>query len=337
MGKKSVLVTGGMGFVGANIALKFMEEGYETILYDITQHEIDFLEEKQGRWRFVRGDVDDWRKVLETVKEYEVEGIVHCALPIPSGSIEMTKANFDACYNLLEVCRLTKLKFVFISSNAAYGYRPDSNPLLETDYAPVLTGAPLDEYGAMKQMCEALTTMYHAVHGVDSVSCRVSWVYGPGTYRGWYPQWFLSNALAGIPVKLDKGGDHEADYTYVKDAARGVYLAFTVRPLKHRLYNITSGRKVSAREVVATVKKIVPGVNIEIGPGQMEKGLGNPGQHPPQVGTMLVTRAEEDLGYTTTPLEQGLRETAEWYSKQSEIITTPEPAQQRVRAAGSGN
>ncbi len=92
-----------------------------------------------------------------------------------------------------------------------------------------------------------------------------------------------------------------------------------------------------AREVVATVKKIVPGVNIEIGPGQMEKGLGDHRQHPPQIGTMLVTRAEEDLGYTTTPLEQGLRETTEWYSKQPEIITTPEPAQLRVRAAGSAN
>ena len=178
----------------------------------------------------------------------------------------------------------------------------------------------------MKQMCEALTTMYHSLLGVDSVSCRTSWVYGPGARQCWYPQWFLSNALAGNPVRLDTGGEHKTNYTYAKDAALGVYLAYTVRPLKHRLYNITSGKKVSAREAVDTVKRIVTGADIEIGPGQMEKGLGNPLIHPLQVGTMPVTRAEEDLGYTTTLLEQGLRETAEWYTKLPEIVVTPDPS-----------
>ncbi len=329
---KSVLITGGMGFIGANCAVKFIEEGYKAILYDIAPSELDILEEKKGQWEFVMGDVQDWRNALDAVRKYEVEGIVHCALPVgpmAAGALmpPMAKANFDACYNLLEVCRLEKLKFVYISSNAAYGYRPDPNPMVETDYAPVLTGprAMLDEYGAMKVMCETLTAMYHDVHGVDSVSCRTSWVYGPATKAGWYPQWFLSNALAGKPAKLEKGGDHKTDYTYVKDTVRGVFLAFTVRPLKHRLYNITSGRKVSAREVVETVRKVVPGADIEVGPGQMEKGLGNLQRHALQVGTMLVTRAEEDLGYTTTPLEQGLRETAEWLKKRPEILTLPDP------------
>jgi nucleoside-diphosphate-sugar epimerase len=271
MGKRrSVLVTGGAGFVGANIALKFMEEGYQAILYDVMECKIDFPKERKGQWVSVIGDVRDWRKVLETVKEYESEGIVHAALLVSPGFMGLTKTNFDACHSLLEVCRLEKLKFVFISSNAAYGYRPDENPMKETDYAPILAGAGLDEYGAMKQMCEALTTMYHAVHGVDSVSCRTSWVYGPGARQCWYPQWFLANALAGVPAKLDKGGEHKPDYTYTKDLALGVYLAFTVRPLKHQLYNITSGEKVSAKEAVETVKKIVPGADLAIGPGQME-------------------------------------------------------------------
>jgi nucleoside-diphosphate-sugar epimerase len=329
MKRRSVLVTGGMGFVGVHTALKFMDEGYETILYDIAEREIDVLEERKGQWAFVMGDVRDWWNVLETVKKYEVEGVVHTTL-IQNPDYwnrfhKVTKPNFDACHTLLEICWLEKLKFVFISSNVAYGYRPDSNPMIESDFAPRFSGAFLDEYGAMKQMCEALTTMYHYVHRVDSVSCRISWVYGPGT-RGhlvWYPQWFLANALAGNPVKLEKGGDHKTDYSYVKDVALGVYLAFTVRPLKHRLYNITSGEKVSARNAAEIVKKIVPGAEIEIGPGQMEKGIGNLRLHPLQMGTMLITQAKEDLGYTTTSLEQGLKETAEWYRKLPEISVAP--------------
>lgn len=327
MKKKCVLITGGMGFIGKHIALQFMENGYEPVLFDVAATDTDMLESKKGQWRFVMGGVEDWPKVLDNVRSHEVEGIVHCALPPLAGSGETTKTNFDGCHNLLSVCRLEKLKFVYTSSNAAYGYRPDGNPLLETDRAPMYEGAraALYEYGAMKQICESLTSMYHAVHGVDTVSVRFGWVWGPGTRRWWYPQWFLANALAGVPAILDEGGDHKADYTYVKDAARGVYLAFTVRPLKHRLYNITSGRKVTAQEVVETVKKVVPGANIKIGPGMMKKGLGNPAVHPVQTGPMLVTQAVEELGYTTTSLEQALRETAEWFRTLPKIPSAPDP------------
>ncbi len=327
MKKKSVLITGGTGFVGKHIALKFIDEGYEPILYDVAATEMELLEQTKGKWRFVTGGVEDWVKVLNTVRENGVEGIVHCALPALPGSGETTKSNFDGCDNLLNACRLEKAKFVYVSSNAAYGHRPDDNPLLETDRAPIFEGAQaaLYEYGAMKHICESLTAMYHAVHGVDSVSVRFGWVYGPGTRRCWYPQWFLANAVAGIPAKLDEGGDHKADYTYVKDAAQGVYLAFTVRPLKHRLFNITSGKKVSALEVVETVRKVVPGADVKIGPGLMKKGLGNPAVHPVQAGPMLVTRAVEDLGYTTTSLEQGLRETAAWFRTLARIPVAPDP------------
>ena len=108
----------------------------------------------------------------------------------------------------------------------------------------------------MKVTCETLTSMYHSVHRVDAVSCRVSWVYGPLATHIWYPVWFLANALAGIPSRLDKGGDFSVDYTYVKDAALGLYLAYAVRPLEHRLFNITSGRKITVTEAAETVRAI---------------------------------------------------------------------------------
>jgi nucleoside-diphosphate-sugar epimerase len=319
---KTILITGGMGFLGLNTALKFMEEGYRTILCGRTQREDPRLEGKSGLWKFVPVDlVNDSQTVLEAVRQYEVEGIIHSALP---GGIKL-ETNLQTCINLLEVCRLTKLKFVFVSSNAAYGCRTDPNPLAETDYVPVLAGSHLDEYSAMKVTCEVVTAMYHSVHGVDSVSCRVSWVYGPGATQMWYPVWFLANALAGIPTHLDKGGNFAIDYTYVKDAALGLFLAYTVRTLEHRLFNMTSGEKISARGAGETVRAIVPGARIHIGPGPMEVGLGNPKIHPVQVGSMLIKKAIKELGYTTTSLEQGLRETAEWLKKQPVIPTKPLP------------
>ena len=68
---KRVMVTGGMGFVASNIALKFIEDGYETILLDIAQIDIDYLDKWKAQWQFVQGGVDDWRKLVETAKAFE--------------------------------------------------------------------------------------------------------------------------------------------------------------------------------------------------------------------------------------------------------------------------
>jgi UDP-glucuronate 4-epimerase len=320
---KSVMITGGMGFLGIHIALKFIEEGYKPVLFDLVEKKWDLLEEKKGQFEFVQGDcVQDWRNVADTARKYKVEGIINPALP----PFPMAKVNFDACFNLLEVCRLEGLKFVYISSNAAYGQRPEGKPMVETDFVPS-PGEPtfLDEYGHMKVLCETLTAMYNAVHKVDSVSCRLSWIYGPCETFMFYPSWMLRRALLGKPAKLDEGGDFKTDYTYVKDGARGIYLAFTVRPLKHRLFNITSGRKVSVSECAEVVRKIVPGADVSVGPGPAKFGLGNPIAHGTQVGTMLVDRAVEELGYTTTPFEQGMRETAEWMKKQANLVALDSP------------
>ena len=273
---KSVLITGGMGFVGAHTALKFIEEGYDVVLYDLRNVRIELLKDMQDKYKTVIGDIRDWRKMLDTVRKYNVDGIVHCALPF---SEHMTSENFEGCYNMLEICRLEKIRFVFVSSNAAYGSRPDSNPLLETDFVPVLSGKSwLSEYGVMKAICETLTEMYHNVHGVDTVSCRISWVYGPRAVVPSvssgpnYTEWLLNNALGGFPSRLDHGGDFTINYSYVKDIADGLFRALTVRPLKHRRYNLSHGKTTSARELVEIVKRIIPGAVIEIGPGEMEKG-----------------------------------------------------------------
>lgn len=325
---KSVLLVGGMGFVGSNTALKFGEEGYRVILLDITKRNLSFLK-KIKSLEFIQGDVNDYQQLLRTVREHDVEGIVHFA--VPRNKTGLMKPNFDACLTLLEVCRLEKLKFVFISSNLVYGYRPDPNPMVETDFIPgeLIPGIAFNEYSATKAVCEILTNMYHAVHGVDSVTCRLETVYGPGEgpklSAQVYPQWILLCALHKIPIKLEKGGDFKANYTYVKDAAQGIFLAFTVRPLKHRIFNITGGRKISINEVVEIVKRLVPGSEIEIGQGKMEIGIGRRHIHPLQEGAMLTSRAEKELGYSPTPLDQGLCETMKWYRKLSKI---PKPCLQ---------
>ena len=86
---KSVVVTGGMGFVGANIALKFIEEGYQTILYDIAQNDIDFLEAWKEQWRFAQGGVDDWRKLVEIAARETMLSSIEPLEPPPMGDCDL--------------------------------------------------------------------------------------------------------------------------------------------------------------------------------------------------------------------------------------------------------
>ena len=79
---KSILITGGSGFVGLYTALKFMDEGYRTILCSRNPREAPLLDGKAGLWEYVSGDVSgDCRTILEAVRRYRVEGIIHSALP----------------------------------------------------------------------------------------------------------------------------------------------------------------------------------------------------------------------------------------------------------------
>ena len=319
----SVLITG-MGAVGANVGRKFIDEGYPVIFYDLIPRKLDFLVEVSDKWKFVCGDVSDAVFILETVRRHGITGIVHTALP--PRDLEHPDLYFrrsvEATQDILEVARLEKLKLIFLSSNAVYGYRPDETPMREEDRVPgerIPPGPYMAMYVATKLSSEMLLTMYDTLYGLDVVTLRTSWVYGPADTHNYYPLCFLTYALHGEHLKLPSGGDHVTNYTFSDDVANGVFLAYTVRPLKHRLFNITSGRLVSARELAEAVKKIIPEAEIELGPGEMEVGLGRLDRHDLQKGLMDISRAKEELGYQTTPLEEGLRKTVEWWKKQKRI------------------
>lgn len=320
---KSVLITG-IGVAGVNIGRKFIDEGYRVIFYDLIPRKVDFLEEVSDKWEFVQGDITDVPFMLEMVRKHGVEGIIHTALPgRPVDHPDLVfRTSMEATQDIFEIARLENLKVISISSNAVYGYRLDQSPMTENDKVP---GGPdpykhdMAMYIATKLSSETMLELYHSLYNLDAVTVRTSWVYGRGDTHNFYAQCFLFHALHGKPLDLPSGADHVANYTFADDMANGIFLAYTVRPLKHRLFNINSGRLVSARELAEAVMKVVPGAQIKLGPGEMGVGLGRPQRHHIQKGKMDISRAEEELGYNTTALEEGLRKTAKWWKQQRKI------------------
>ena len=235
---------------------------------------------------FIRGDILDRNRLEGAVTASSAAGIIHQAGIIgePACQADPTKAvavNVQGTGTLLEVARAHHLSVTFLSTATLYGRDPTLRPLGEDDSVD-----PVGLYDATKHMAETLCLTYGKVYGLDVTAVRTSFVYGAGHQIGTY---YLDAVRAGQSVKEETGADHPCEYTYVKDLARGIFLAHTVRPLRHRLFNITSGVQRPRRDLIALVKQAFPEARLEVGPGISEtSNLRGPCQ---------IDRAKTELGY----------------------------------------
>ena len=314
----AVLITG-VGLVGANVCRRFIEEGYDVICYDLVDRKIDFLEKASGKFTFVKGDILDLESLKEVVKRHEVEGVVHTVIYATSSDAQnMFKVNVAGTSNILEVARLNGLRVVNVSSGAVYGHRPDLKPLKEDDSRTATIppdAPPAVLYTYTKRMAEELVEMYHATFGVDTVTVRASYVYGPADsaarhlQRG--PPLLVRKALMHEPLKMTQGGDEMIDCTYAADLANGIHLAYSVRPIQQRTFNISAGRLTKMSEVARAVKKAVEGAEIELGPGPWPEVASAFAR-----GPFDITRARQELGYVPRySIEDAIREYVDWYRK----------------------
>lgn len=148
---------------------------------------------------------------------------------------------------------------------------------------------------------------------LDTVAVRPGYVYGPGASTGGY---FLDRLWAGQAVEQAVGGDLPMDVTYVRDLADGIYRTPTVRPLAHRLFNVTGGVLRTRREVAEIAAALVPGARVKLGPGVA------PNAH--LRGPSRLDRARAELGYEPRfTLEQGMADWLSWLRSQQEKRPCP--------------
>jgi UDP-glucose 4-epimerase len=306
----NVLVTGGTGFVGLHVASKFLTEDFGVIGYDVAPREFKFVTGSSDHLKMVKGDILNLQQLLETIEQYDVDGVVHtAALVIEARAKEAPwtayKINVEGTANVLEAARKKDLKLVYLCSAIVYGNSPDLRPLNEDDSV-----GPVGIYGTTKLMGELMTLGYGAVYGLDAVSVRTCWVYGPLDIARTNPiSLFLENAISGQPTEKLSGYDHSLDFTYVKDLATGIFLAYNKRPINNRVFNVTGGKFWKLGDVADVVTKIVPHSIVRLGPGLWEGFAVR--------GPCDITRAREELKYEPQySLEKGITDYARWIMEQ---------------------
>jgi nucleoside-diphosphate-sugar epimerase len=127
------------------------------------------------------------------------------------------------------------------------------------------------------------------------------------------PSILLDKILAGESVIMASGRDHPFDLTYVKDLADGIFLAFTKKNYKSRIFNIGGGKLSKLSEIVVAIKGVVDNADIELGPGYSEVLL----KQTVIRGPGDITRAKDELGFRPKhSLEKGIEEYVNWLKKQ---------------------
>ena len=265
-----ILITGGLGFLGANLAQLLCARG-ERVLATSNRnvHIPDFLQPFAGKNLTVAPlDITSLDKVCAIVKDFKITGIVHAAVRSEKGDTPLydaMNANITGTINVLEAARRAGVKrVVFVSSEAVYQGMPGTTPFKEEEKLFIAS----DRYiPGTKKAGEVLCLLYAAQTGMEVISARATRMYGP-LYQGVrnLAGHMVDKAARGQAIALAKQDPSEAhDIIYAKDAARALALLLQTKTLKHRIYNVGYGRLASLAEFAAAIKKISPQSEIHLG------------------------------------------------------------------------
>ena len=300
---KHVLVTGGAGFVGANLVRTLLKRGYTVRVLDnfssgnrasLTGLDIDIVE----------GDILDRAAVDAAVAG--TDGIVHLAAQtgVP-GSIQDPmrdcQLNVVGTLNMLEAARLAGTKrFVFASSNAPLGKQP---PPATEDKAPL----PISPYGASKLAGEGYCLAYHGSWGLGTVALRFANLYGPfSAHKNSVVAKFIKDIQSTGTITIDGDGLQTRDFIYVGDLCEAVVLALE-SDIGGEVFQIATGIETSIRALADQIEACMD-VDLAVQYGSTRQG-------DIRKNYSRVDKAREQLGWEPqVALDEGLALTLAWFA-----------------------
>jgi nucleoside-diphosphate-sugar epimerase len=308
----------GVGSVGVAVTQKFAQEGHDVISYDLdpTPPRIrSILRELSGKVTSVRGDVRDSCRMMDIVKQYKPEGIVHTAaltirgsgITFPTGQFSV---NAEGTLNVLEAARIMDIgRVIFTSSITVFsGISPDRiEPLRETE--TIHPSGFTSFYSVAKYASEMLMDAYHRLCGMDTITCRLDSVYGIAEIKPRDIGAFLWAVLKGETITEPSGADVEGDYCYSKDVADGIHILYTSERITDpRIYHLSNGRKDRLGDIVEIINALGPG-KVHLGPGK--EGKYSLAKYGPISTPFDISRLNE-LGFKPRPTKEALNDYAAW-------------------------
>jgi threonine 3-dehydrogenase len=265
----ATLVTGGLGFIGAEVARLLAKRGEKIIVFDIHDRKI-LLKEMQEKITVVKGDVSNYSHVFNAVKDFNIDVIYHLGsmLSVPSDADPWSsfQVNAQGTFHVLEAARVLGVrKVIFSSTLATYGR--DIRESVIDDYT---LQRPVLFYGCTKVFSELMGRFYKRKFGLDFRGVRFPAIIGPGVKTpgvAQYNSWAIEEAWKGKPFKIWVTPETRCTAMYYKDAALSMIRCADTPLEKIRMVvYLVGGLFLSAQELVDAIKKFIPEAKLEFTP-----------------------------------------------------------------------
>jgi CDP-paratose 2-epimerase len=265
---QNVLITGGAGFIGSNLAQQVLRAGGRVTVYDSlarpgTERNLAWLQSLgEDRLRFVRGDVRDAARLAEVLAAEQPEAVFHFAAQVAvTTSVTDPRTDFEVnalgTFNLLEAARRLRRPpaIFFTSTNKVYGGLEDvavvaqptrwtfrDRPLGIAETQPLDFHSP---YGCSKGAADQYMRDYARIYGLRTVVFRMSCIYGPRQFgnedQGWVAH-FLISALLQRPLTIYGDGKQVRDILFVGDLVNAFQAAYArIDQVAGEVFNIGGG------------------------------------------------------------------------------------------------
>lgn len=334
---RRIVLVGGAGFIGHNLALTLKKLGAQVEIIDslqvnnllayaqkmpdlyqrdlylkILHQRLDLLHDA-GIPLHVQ-DARDYHAVGNLLSQIKPHIVVQlAAVAHANRSNKDPYSTFDhslrTLENALDASRSSVAQFIYFSSSMVYGnfLTPEV-----TEDSPL---NPLGIYGALKFSGEKIVIAYNQVFDLPYTIIRPSALYGPRCVSRRVGQIFIENALNGANLRIDGDGQERIDFTFIEDLVQGVCRAIDNPKAINETFNLTYGSSRSIQDLVEIIRQNFPHVDIEN--VARDKLI-------PFRGTLNIDKAKDLLGYDPkNPIEVGFPKYIDWYKSVMPQVTEP--------------
>jgi dTDP-glucose 4,6-dehydratase len=325
MTNKTIIITGGAGFIGSHVVRLFVNKypAYHIINLDALTYagNLENLRdiEKRPNYSFVKADIADEKQVMPVFEQFQPDGVIHLAAESHvdrsiSNPTEFIYTNIIGTVNLLNAARkiwgpAADQRFYHISTDEVYGSLGDTGFFTETTPYD-----PKSPYSASKASSDHLVRAYHHTFGLPVVLSNCSNNYGPNQFPEKLLPLFINNIRHNKPLPVYGKGANVRDWLYVEDHARAIEIIFH-HGRNGETYNIGGNNEWKNIDLIRLLCKLMDS-KLQREPGTSEKLI-----------TYVKDRAGHDLRYAidssklhnqlgwspSVTFEQGLSLTVDWY------------------------
>jgi len=324
---KKILLTGGCGFIGHNLAIYLKKKNYDvTVLDSLSVNNLLSFTDKeitnQNLYRSILNerinllnlnsinlsvvDARDYHAYSKIYSELRPDIVIHlAAVSHANKSNKDPHSTFDhslrTLENTLDVCRKNKTHVIYFSSSMVYG---NFNNNVVDEETPC---NPLGIYGNLKYAGELIIKSYNQVFDMPYTIIRPSALYGERCVSRRVGQIFIENLVSKKSISINGDGKDKLDFTYIDDLVDGVEKCCINPQAINQTFNITFGK---SRQIIELIKILENNFeNIDVVKKSKEAFM-------PERGTLSIEKARQLLDYEpSNPIEVGYQKYINWYKQ----------------------